>query len=351
MTADPASDKPQRIAKRIARSGLCSRREAEALIEQGKVLLNGKRLDSPAQNVTDADDIVVDGSPLPAMDPTRMWLYHKPKGLVTTNKDPEGRTTIFDRLPADLPRVITVGRLDINTEGLLLLTNDGGLARTLELPTTNWLRRYRVRAFGKIDQAQLDKLAQGMAIDGVFYGSIEAELEKQQGDNAWLTIGLREGKNREIKVVLGALGLQVNRLIRLSFGPFQLGDLGAGEVREIRRKTLRDQLGEKLAKQAGVQFAETTEERTRRTTSPQRSGPKPAGQAKTHPSDKGKLANFAESRAPGRDKKTEKSDKRSARTGKQSAGAGHKPHGQGRPKQGKPAGSRKPRGNHADRRR
>ncbi len=247
-------EKGERIAKVMARAGLCSRRDAEAWIAAGRVELNGKPLETPAITVTTADNVVVDGKPLPMRERTRLWLYHKPKGLVTTNKDPEGRTTVFERLPRDLPRVLAVGRLDINTEGLLLLTNDGGLARVLELPATGWLRRYRVRAFGKVTQEQLDSLAEGVAIEGVLYGAIEATLDKEQGDNVWLTVGLREGKNREVKRVLEHLGLSVNRLIRLSFGPFQLMDLEDGGVREIRGRVLRDQLGEKLAEEAGADF-------------------------------------------------------------------------------------------------
>ncbi len=244
----------ERIAKVMARVGLCSRREAEAWVLAGRVVLNGKTLDTPAVTVSATDTVLVDGTPLPMRERTRLWLYHKPRGLVTTNKDPEGRPTVFDRLPDDLPRVLTVGRLDINTEGLLLLTNDGGLARVLELPATGWLRRYRVRAFGKVTQADLDTLADGVAIEGILYAGIEATLDKEQGDNCWLTVGLREGKNREVKKVLEHLGLTVNRLIRLSFGPFQLQDLGEGHVREIRGRVLRDQLGEKLAEESGADF-------------------------------------------------------------------------------------------------
>ncbi|MBD8892973.1 pseudouridine synthase [Roseibium litorale] len=247
-------EKGERIAKVMARAGLCSRRDAEAWIAEGRVEVNGQLLETPAVTVTAKDKVVVDGEPLPMRERTRLWLYHKPRGLVTTNKDPEGRTTVFERLPRDLPRVIAVGRLDINTEGLLLLTNDGGLARVLELPATGWLRRYRVRAFGSVTQEQLNSLAEGVAIDGVLYGAIEATLDKQQGDNCWLTVGLREGKNREVKRVLEHLGLSVNRLIRLSFGPFQLMELEEGEVREIRGRVLRDQLGESLAEEAGADF-------------------------------------------------------------------------------------------------
>ena len=244
----------QRIAKVIARAGVCSRRDAEDWIAAGRVTVNGKALLSPAFNVTEDDDVRVDGEPLAAPERTRLFLFHKPRGLVTTARDPEGRTTVFSALPPDLPRVVAVGRLDINTEGLLLLTNDGGLARVLELPSTGWLRRYRVRAHGTIEQAALDRLADGVAIDGVDYQGVEARLDREQGANAWLTLGLREGKNREIKKILEHLGLAVNRLIRISFGPFELGDLPEGEVMEVRTRVLRDQLGVKLAKQANANF-------------------------------------------------------------------------------------------------
>jgi 23S rRNA pseudouridine2605 synthase len=244
----------ERIAKRMARAGLCSRRDAERWIEDGRVVLNGKKLTTPACVVSQTDRIEVDGKPLPGMERTRLWLLNKRAGQVTTNKDPEGRLTIFERLPADLPRVMSVGRLDINTEGLLLLTNDGGLSRILELPSTGWLRRYRVRAHGSVTQEQLDKLADGIAVDGVLYGSIEATLEREQGTNVWLTFAMREGKNREVKKVLAALDLDVNRLIRISYGPFQLGDIPAGEVMEVRSKTLRDQLGQGLIEAANANF-------------------------------------------------------------------------------------------------
>ena len=223
-----------RIAKVMARAGLCSRRDAEAWIAAGRVSVNGMVLKSPAYNVSDVDDVRVDGQRLGAPERTRLFLFHKPRGLVTTARDPEGRPTIFDALPPDLPRVVAIGRLDINTEGLLLLTNDGGLARVLELPATGWLRRYRVRAHGTVDQAKLDSLSGGISLDGVDYAAIEAKLDREQGSNAWITMGLREGKNREIKRVLEHLGLAVNRLIRISFGPFELGDLAEGEVAEVR---------------------------------------------------------------------------------------------------------------------
>ena len=232
-----------RIAKVLARAGVCSRRDAERMIADGRVAVNGRKLATPALNVTPSDHITVDGKPVGEPDPPRLWRYHKPAGLVTTNRDPQGRDTVFQKLPASLPRVNTVGRLDINTEGLLLLTNDGGMKRFLELPSTGWLRRYRVRAFGRADEARLKVLKKGIEIDGVNYRSIDASLERVQGGNVWLTMALREGKNREIKKVLEALDLQVNRLIRLSFGPFQLGQLEAGKVEEVPRRVLRQQLG------------------------------------------------------------------------------------------------------------
>jgi 23S rRNA pseudouridine2605 synthase len=244
----------ERISKIMARAGVASRRDCERMILEGRVSLNGTVLTTPAVNCTPSDTIEVDGQPINAIERTRLWIYYKPAGLVTTNHDPEGRPTVFDNLPEELPRVISVGRLDINTEGLLLLTNDGGLARMLELPTTGWLRRYRVRAHGSIDQARLDELKEGIAVDGIFYGAIEATLDREQGHNVWITMGLREGKNREIKNVLGALGLDVNRLIRISYGPFQLGELEEGQVVEVKSRTLRDQLGPRLIEEANANF-------------------------------------------------------------------------------------------------
>jgi 23S rRNA pseudouridine2605 synthase len=251
----------ERIAKVIARAGLASRREAEAWIAAGRVAVNGAKITSPALNVTRADRIVVDGKPLPGAERTRLFLYHKPRGLVTTSSDPQGRPTIFGALPKHLPRLISIGRLDLSTEGLLLLTNDGGLARALELPATGWLRRYRVRAYGKVTQPQLDALRDGVTVDGINYGPIEAVLDREQTSNVWITFAIREGKNREVRNVLRHLSLQVGRLIRVSFGPFQLGELEEGAVAEIPTRILRDQLGEKLTKAAGADFSAPIVER------------------------------------------------------------------------------------------
>ncbi|WP_438816415.1 pseudouridine synthase [Taklimakanibacter lacteus] len=236
----------ERIAKAIARAGLCSRRDAERLITEGRVKLNGKVLNSPAINVRPSDQVLVDGRPLPQKEESRLWRYHKPAGLVTSHKDPEGRRTVFDALREQLPRVISIGRLDINTEGLLLLTNDGELARLLELPATGWVRRYRVRAYGHPDPAALERLKGGLTIEGIHYGPIEASIDKAQGDNAWLNIAIREGKNREVKKICEHLGLTVNRLIRIAFGPFQLGDLERGGIAEVPAKVLAEQLGRKV---------------------------------------------------------------------------------------------------------
>lgn len=245
----------ERIAKIMARAGVSSRREAEAWIKDGRVAVNGKVITSPALNVTAGDRITLDGEPLPAKERTRLFLYHKPAGLVTTHADPAGRRTLFAALPAGLPRLVSVGRLDLNTEGLLLLTNDGGLARVLELPATGWLRRYRVRAHGRVQQPDLDKLRRGITIDGVRYGAIEATLDREQGSNVWLTFAMREGKNREVRNVLGHLGLAVNRLIRVSYGPFQLAGLAEGAIEEVKTRVLREQLGERIVAQSSADFS------------------------------------------------------------------------------------------------
>lgn len=236
-------DKGERIAKVIARAGLCSRRDAESWILEGRVRVDGKVLETPAFCVTSRNRIVVDGKPLPQAEDARLWLYYKPRGLVTTHKDELGRQTIFESLPPELPRVISVGRLDLNSEGLLLLTNDGELARYLELPSTGWVRRYRVRLHGKVDPLELEKLRKGLTVDGIHYGPMMASLDRQQGDNAWLTVSLQEGKNRELRRVFEFLGWPVNRLIRTSYGPFQLGTLEPGEARGVASRVLNDQLG------------------------------------------------------------------------------------------------------------
>ncbi|MCF2869983.1 rRNA pseudouridine synthase [Octadecabacter sp. G9-8] len=241
--SDKTTPSGDRIAKVLARAGVASRRGAEAIIEAGRVQVNGKIITSPALNVTDRDRIVVDNKPLAEPEPPRIWLYHKPAGLVTTERDEKGRDTVFSKLPDDMPRVMSVGRLDINSEGLLLLTNDGELKRTMELPATGWLRRYRVRIKGSISEAKLDELRAGIEVDGVRYAPIEAKFDRQQGANAWLTVGLREGKNREIRRLMEAQGVVVNRLLRISYGPFQLGQLKPGAVEELKQRVVRDQMG------------------------------------------------------------------------------------------------------------
>jgi 23S rRNA pseudouridine2605 synthase len=255
-------DGPMRIAKAMARAGLCSRREAERWIADGRVSVNGKLLKTPAIEVGAQDKVFVDGKPLPTAEPPQLWRYHKPKGVVTTHSDPEGRPTVFEKMPPEMPRVISVGRLDFNTEGLLLLTNDGALARHMELPANGWVRRYRVRAKGRVTPADLAKLKDGVDIDGVQYGPIEASVDSVQGANSWLSISIREGKNREVRNVLAHLGLTVNRLIRVSFGPFQLLDLAPGAVEAVRRRILVAQLGPKAAEALG--FTESQAERKER---------------------------------------------------------------------------------------
>ncbi len=242
--ADDISEKTgERIAKVIARAGICSRRDAEKMIAEGRVAVGGKTIASPALNVEPDALITIDGKPIPTASPTKLWRYHKPQGLVTSHRDPEGRPTVFAHLPPGLPRVVSVGRLDINSEGLLLLTNDGELARKLELPAQGWVRRYRVRLFGSVTQADLDRLKHGVTIDGLRYGPVTAELERTKGSNSWAMVSLKEGKNREVKKLMEHLGLKVARLIRVSFGPFHLGHLAEGHVDEIPGKVWREQLG------------------------------------------------------------------------------------------------------------
>ena len=233
----------ERIAKVLSRAGIASRREAERMIEAGRVSVNGKQIDRAALNVTPQDKITVDGKQVGEPDPPRLWLYHKPSGLVTTTKDEQGRPTIFDDLPEELPRVMTVGRLDLNSEGLLLLTNDGGVKRKMELPSTGWLRRYRVRIHGKPSDETFEPLRKGLTVDGQTFQPMQVTLDRQQGANAWATVAIREGKNREIRRAMADIGLTVNRLIRVSYGPFQLGQLKTGEVEEVRARIVRDQLG------------------------------------------------------------------------------------------------------------
>lgn len=299
---------PERIAKRMARAGLCSRRDAERWIAAGRVTLDGKILETPAVTVDEKSKIRVDGKPLPRIEVPRLWRYHKPRGHITSTRDMRGRTTVFEDFPEDMPRVVTVGRLDVESEGLLLLTNDGELARLLELPSTGWVRRYRVRVHGRPQPEALEKLKRGVVIDGVKYGPIEAKLDHQGPSNAWVTVGLREGKNREVRRLMEHIQLTVNRLIRISFGPFQLGNLEAGQVEEVKQRSLKDQLGLKktAAQEQGTAKAK----------------PKP----KPHAKPRGQ--SFSSKRDQARDAKTEAREK--ARAGRRGAanktGAGHADH-------------------------
>ena len=238
-----STEKGERVAKVVARAGVCSRREAERYIEQGRIAVNGRVLTSPACVVTPDDVITVDSKPLPVRERTRVWRYYKPAGLITSHKDPQGRPTVFDSLPDAMPRVISVGRLDLNSEGLLLLTNDGELARRIELPSTGWIRRYRVRIHGDMTPDIMEKLARGVTVEGVRYAGVQVAVDKKQGTNTWLTVALKEGKNREIRRLMESFGLKVTRLIRVSYGPFQLGALPKGGIDEINGKILKEQIG------------------------------------------------------------------------------------------------------------
>jgi 23S rRNA pseudouridine2605 synthase len=242
-------NKGERIAKVLARLGLASRRDSEKLVQDGRITVDGKVVTDPATKLTGGEDLRFDGERLGEADSIRLWRYHKPAGLVTTHKDPQGRPTVFEKLPPELPRVLSVGRLDLNTEGLLLLTNDGGLSRILELPSTGWKRRYRVRAYGRTTEKALEDLKSGLTVEGVEYGPIDAKLDRVQGGNSWITVSITEGKNREVRNIMRFLGLTVNRLIRVAYGPFQLGALKDGQAEEVPRKVLRDQLGKKLSEE------------------------------------------------------------------------------------------------------
>lgn len=240
------NEKGERIAKVVARAGICSRRDAERYIEQGRISVNNQVLKTPATLVNPGDVITVDGKPIPEKEKTRVWRYHKPAGLVTSHKDNEGRKTVFEALPSELPRVISIGRLDLNSEGLLLLTNDGGFARQMEMPSAGWVRRYRVRIHGEMTPEIISKLEKGVTVEGIKYGSAQVKIDKKQGTNSWITVSLKEGKNREVRKLMEFFGFQVTRLIRTSYGPFQLGNLTPGQVDEITGKALLEQLGDKI---------------------------------------------------------------------------------------------------------
>ncbi|MGB0793530.1 MAG: pseudouridine synthase [Candidatus Puniceispirillaceae bacterium] len=290
-TPNNATQKAERIAKRMARAGISSRRGAEAMIADGRVTVNGTLLTSPAHTVTPDDIIMVDGKALPAAEPTRLWRYYKPRGLIVSNKDEQNRDTIYDHLPDDLPRLISVGRLDLDTEGLLLLTNDGELARYLELPSTAWIRKYRVRVRGIVDAGKLERLANGISIDGIHYGEIKARLDKQMPSNAWLTIAIKEGKNREIRQVMEHLGYTVSRLLRLSYGPFQLGKMTEASIEEVKPAILKEQLGSQ-ADAFMIKLPPKDKQADRRTDR------RPSQQTRTHP----KAASHRRRQQPSADK-------------------------------------------------
>ncbi|HEY3697214.1 pseudouridine synthase [Phenylobacterium sp.] len=305
--APPAAG--ERIAKALARAGVASRREVERLIEAGRVALNGQVLASPAVKVEPGDILTVDGAVVEDAEPARLFRYHKPAGQVTTHKDPQGRPTVFDNLPAGLPRLISVGRLDLNSEGLLLFTNDGGLARALELPATGVMRRYRARARGRVTQERLDKLREGVTVEGVRYGPVEAHLDKAkegpQGANLWITVTLNEGKNREVRRVLESVGLTVNRLIRLSYGPLALGTLAAGEIEEVGPRVLREQFADHIApanlpKGDRPQFAGVATPAPTRARTPGARAAAGAGGARSRPEQPKKVykAGWAKAKAP-----------------------------------------------------
>ncbi|HWL82340.1 MAG TPA: pseudouridine synthase [Roseomonas sp.] len=283
----PDGPKGERIAKWLARAGIASRRDAERLIAEGQVALNGRTVEAPATFVAEGDTVTVGGKPVAAPQRTRLFRYHKPPGLVTTHRDPEGRRTVFEELPEGLPRLISVGRLDLNSEGLLLLTNDGALSRKLELPDNAWIRRYRARVHGRVDERELAALARGVTVEGVAYGPIEAGLDSRQGTNAWLTVSLREGKNREVRRVLQHLGLTVTRLIRTAYGPFQLGTLPRGAVEEVNAKFMREQLGLDAPPRIrrGVELAAEAK---------QKGAPKPEGVQRSRPARPPRARNATE---------------------------------------------------------